>query len=187
MEKVARPFSRPSKDQYSDRGVSHLEPGHLLEAALPSHPDLEPLLLPSESPSLGISDLQQSSTPHNTGGAGFVAPPPPSPLCHDRPPNTILELFASQAENIFLQEQANRWVDVHVAAACRRLRGVGPSTSWGGGGCRRQAAILFFLSSSPLSSLSLSLSLGCLVLFKVCIGKLLFNCFQSPALLKKLT
>ena len=72
MEKVARPFSRPSKDQYSDRGVSHLGPGHLLEAALPSHPELEPLLLPSESPSLGISDLQQSSTPHNTGGAGFV-------------------------------------------------------------------------------------------------------------------
>ena len=100
MEKVARPFSRPSKD-HSDRGVSHLEPGHLLEALLPSHPELEPLLLPSESPALGISDLQQSSTPHNTGGAGFVAPPPPSPLCHDRPPNIILELFASQAEKYF--------------------------------------------------------------------------------------
>ena len=69
-------------------------------------------------------------------------------------------------KNIFLQEQANRWVDVHAAAACRRLRGVGPSTSWGGGGCRRQAAILFFLSSSPLSSLSL----GCLVLSRCALG-----------------
>ena len=158
MEKVARPFSRPSKDQYSDRGVSHLEPGHLLEAALLSHPELEPLLLPSESPSLGISDLQQSSTPHNTGGAGFVALPPPSPLCHDRPPNIILELFASQAENIFLQEQANRWVDVHVAAACRRLRGVGPSTSWeeGVAAGEQPSSSSYHL---PLSHLSLSLSL----------------------------
>ena len=75
----------------------------------------------------------------------------------------------------FLQEQANRWVDVHVAAACRRLRGVGPSTSWGGGVAagKQPSSSSYHL---PLSHLSLSLS-WMLGTFKVCIGDFFFTCF----------